>query len=403
MNSTEPRAARRVLLARGLRGFGDGLLSLLLPVWLMERGYGAFELGAVAAATLFGSAVMTLLVGFGGRALGPRGALLAAALLMSVTGAAFVLADGFLPLLVVAFLGTLNPTAGEASVFLPLEQARLSDSASGGARTALFARYSLVGALAAASGALAAGLPEQATLRLGIDLERALDACFLLYSALGCAILLIYAGLPSGPRAPRAAAAGHPLRRSRPVVLRLAALFALDSFAGGFVLQSLLALWLFQRFELSIGVAGQIFFWTGVLSAFSYPVAARLAGRFGLINTMVFSHLPANVCLALTPLAPNLSVALALLLARAALSQMDVPTRTAYVMAIVPAEERAAAASVTAVSRSLAQALSPALAGALLAASPFGWPLVVGGVMKIAYDLALLAQFGKLKPPDETG
>jgi MFS family permease len=389
-----------VLLARGLRGFGDGLLSLLLPVWLLERGYGAFEVGAIATATLLGSAALTLLVGFSGRALGPRGALLAAAALMTGTGVAFVLADGFLPLLVVAFLGTLNPSAGEASMFLPLEQARLSDAAEGRARTSLFARYSLVGALAAAAGALSAALPELAALRLGVDFGAALDACFLLYGALGLVILTLYLGLPRGP-ARGAVATSHPLRRSRGFVLRLAALFAFDSFAGGFALQSLLALWLFQRFDLSLAAAGQIFFWTGVLSAFSYPVAAWLAGRFGLINTMVFSHLPANVCLALTPLAPDLGVALALLLVRAALSQMDVPTRTAYVMAIVPPEERTAAASVTAVSRSLAQSLSPALAGALLAASPFGWPLVLAGVMKIAYDLALLAQFGKVRPPEE--
>ena len=400
VNSPDRARAGRVLAARGLRGFGDGLLSLLLPVWLFEQGYGALEVGVIATATLLGSAAMTLLVGFGGRALGPRGALLAAALLMTATGAAFVLADGFLPLLIVAFLGTLNPSAGEASVFLPLEQARLSDVAEGRARTALFARYSLVGALAAAAGALSAALPEIAARRFGLAFGAALDACFLFYGVLGLAVLTLYLGLPRAP-AGGGGVRGHPLRQSRGFVLRLAALFAFDSFAGGFALQSLLALWLFQRFDLSLAVAGQIFFWTGVLSAFSYPVAARLAGRFGLVNTMVFSHLPANVCLALTPLAPNLGVALALLLVRAALSQMDVPTRTAYVMAIVPPEERTAAASVTAVSRSLAQALSPALAGALLAASPFGWPLVLGGVMKIAYDLALLAQFGKVKPPEE--
>jgi MFS family permease len=400
MNSTIAGIAGRVLLARGLRGFGDGLLSLLLPVWLVERGFGAFEVGAIATATLLGSSAMTLLVGFGGRALGPRGALLAAAALMAATGLAFVLADGLLPLLVVAFLGTLNPSAGEASVFLPLEQARLSDAAEGRARTALFARYSLVGALAAAAGALAAALPELAALRLGVDFATALDACFLLYGALGLIVLALYLGLPRNPR-PATVQRGHPLRRSRGFVFRLAALFALDSFAGGFALQSLLALWLFQRFDLSLGAAGQIFFWTGVLSAFSYPVAARLAGRFGLVNTMVFSHLPANLCLALTPLAPNLAAALALLLVRAALSQMDVPTRTAYVMAIVPPEERTAAASVTTVSRSLAQSLSPAMAGVLLAASPFGWPLVLAGAMKIAYDLALLAQFGKVRPPEE--
>jgi MFS family permease len=398
--ATDGGAARVVVGARGLRGFGDGLLSLLLPVWLAQRGFGAAELGAIATATLLGSSAMTLLAGFAGRALGPRGALLAAAVLMAATGLAFVLAEGLWPLLVVAFLGTLNPSAGEASVFLPLEQARLSEAAEGRERTTLFARYSLVGALAAAGGALAAALPELATARLGVSFSTALDACFLFYGGLGVVLFVVYLGLPAAPQRAGAAVAA-PLRRSRRFVLTLSALFALDSFAGGLVLQSLLALWLLQRFELSLAAAAQIFFWTGVLSAFSYPLAARLAGRFGLVNTMVFSHLPANVCLVLVAFAPSLGVALALLLARAGLSQMDVPTRTAYVMAIVPPEERAAAASVTAVSRSLAQALSPALAGAMLAASPFGWPLVIGGALKIAYDLALLAQFGKVRPPHE--
>jgi len=399
--STEGGAVKRVLVARGLRGFADGLLSLLLPVWLAQRGFGAAELGAIATATLVGSSILTLLVGFAGRALGPRGALLAAAGLMAATGAAFVAVEGFWPLLIVAFLGTLNPSAGEASVFLPFEQARLSDAAEGRARTALFARYSLIGALAAAGGALAAALPELAPHWLGVEFTAALDACFLFYGALGLALLPIYLGLPRTARS-ALARSGPPLRRSRRFVSRLAALFAFDSFGGGFVLQSLLALWLLQRFELSLAATAQIFFWTGVLSAFSYPLAAWLAGRIGLVNTMVYSHLPANACLVLAAFAPNLAVALALLLVRAALSQMDVPTRTAYVMAMVPPEERAAAASVMAVSRSLAQSLSPALAGAMLAASPFGWPLVVGGALKIVYDFALLAQFGKIKPPEET-
>lgn len=392
-------AARRVLMARGVRGFGDGLLSLLLPVWLAERGYGPFEVGAVATATLFGSAALTLLVGFGGRALGLKRALAASAALMTATGVAFVLADGFWPLLAVAFLGTLNPTAGEASVFLPLEQARLSESADGPSRTSLFARYSLVGALAAAAGALFAAAPEFAVARFDVRFGAALDACFLLYAALGLIVLLLYLGLPGRDLKPAAPAPA--LQQARGFVLKLSALFAFDSFAGGLVLQSLLALWLFQRFDLSLAAAAQIFFWTGVLSAFSYPVAARLAARFGLVNTMVFSHLPANVCLALAPFMPNLGLALALLLIRAALSQMDVPTRTAYVMAMTPPHERAAAASVVAVARSLAQAASPALGGALLAASPFGWPLVLGGAMKIAYDLALLALLGRLRPAEE--
>ena len=293
--------------------------------------------------------------------------LLGAALLMARTGAAFALVDGFWPLLLVAFVGTLNPSAGDVSVFLPLEQALLAHTVADRDRTALFARYSLVGSLAGALGALAAGLPAAPGRRLPGGLGAALEAMFLLYAALGLASLLLYRRLP--PEVPDPAAPPQPLRKSRRTVLTLAALFSLDSFAGGLVVQSLLALWLFQRFGLSLATAGAIFFWTGLLSAASYLAAVPLARRIGLVNTMVFTHLPSNVCLVLVPFAPSLGVAVALLLVRSALSQMDVPTRSSYVMAVVEPAERAAAASVTSVPRSLASAASPLLAGWLLASS----------------------------------
>ena len=223
---------------------------------------------------------------------------------------------------------------------------------------------------------------------------------FVLYAALGVLAALAYRGLPATPEAtgPRVAA---PLRESKKRVYTLAALFSLDAFGGGFVVQSMVALWLYQRFGLSLAAAGAIFFWTGILTAVSYLVAVRIAGRFGLINTMVFTHLPANVCLALVPFMADLDWALALLFIRAALPQMDVPTRSSYVMAIVPVAERPAAASVTSVPRSVASAASPFLAGWLLTMSSFGWPLLVAGGLKIVYDLLLLVFFGKVKPPEE--
>jgi predicted MFS family arabinose efflux permease len=192
-----------------------------------------------------------------------------------------------------------------------------------------------------------------------------------------------------------------PLGPSRGTVYRLAALFSLDSFAGGLAVQSLIALWLFERFDLSLSAASLFFFWSGVLGAFSFPVAARLAARIGLINTMVFTHIPSSICLILVPFADSLAVVIALLLVRALLSQMDVPTRSSYVMAIVRPEERPAAASITSVPRSLASAASPFIAGWMLGVSPFGWSLVAAGAIKIAYDLALLAMFSKVKPPEE--
>ena len=287
---------------------------------------------------------------------------------MMLTGIAFAAFEDFWPLLLVAFVGTLNPSSGDVSVFLPLEQAQLARMVSDRDRTRLFARYSFIGSIMAAVGALGAALPEAAAELWGAELRPALQAAFLVYAALGGLALLLYRRLPRAVEtADPDRAPAKPLGRSRRIVLTLAALFSLDAFAGGLVVQSLLALWLFERFGLSLATAGAIFFWTGVLSALSYFAAAWIAERIGLINTMVFTHLPANLCLALVPFAPSLPLAITLLLVRSALSQMDVPTRTSYVMAVVAPEERPAAASVTSVPRSLAAAASPALAGAMLA------------------------------------
>lgn len=389
-----------LLSSRALRAFGDGLISLLLPVHLAGLGYGPLEIGALATATLAGSAALTLTVGLCAHRLPGRGTLIGATLLMILTGLAFPLAEGFWPLLLIAFVGTINPSSGDVSVFLPLEQARLAHAVPDRERTGLFARYSLIGSLSAAFGSLCAGSPELLKAATGIDPAVAIRGAFVVYALLGVASLLLYRRLPATP-VDAGSTPVEPLRRSRSIVLRLAALFSLDAFAGGLVVQSLLALWLFERFGLSLAAAGAIFFWTGALSAFSYLAAVRIAGRIGLINTMVFTHLPANVCLVLVPFAPDLTMAVALLLVRSLLSQMDVPTRTSYVMAVVTPGERAAAASVTAVPRSLASALAPLLAGQLLMVSGFGWPLVLGGGLKVAYDLLLLGMFRHVRPPEE--
>lgn len=390
-----------LLTARGIRSFGDGLISLVLPVYLLELGYGAVATGIIATATLLGSALLTLLVGLSAGRAPTRTFLIGAALLMASTGVAFAVVSDFWPLVVIAFVGTLNPSSGDVSVFLPLEQAELARVISNRNRTRLFARYSFIGSVMAAVGALAAGLPEGAAKFFGTDTKLALQGAFLAYAGLGAVVLAIYRRLPRAPELQARAPHAPPLRQSRRIVFTLAALFSLDAFAGGFVVQSLLALWLFDRFGLSLATAGMIFFWTGVLSAFSYFAAARIADRIGLVNTMVFTHLPSNICLALVAFAPSLWVAVALLLLRSALSQMDVPTRTSYVMAVVSPEERPAAASMTAVPRSLAAAVSPMLSGAMLAASSFGWPLILAGGLKIAYDLLLLMLFRKRQPPEE--
>lgn len=387
--------------ARALRDFGDGFVAVLLPVYLLALGFNALQVGFIATASLLGSALLTIGVGFLGPRFDHRRLLVAAASLMIATGVAFAAVHDYALLLVVAFAGTINPSAGSVSVFVPLEHAALTREVSDATRTKMFARYSLVGALAGATGALAAAVPDLLA-PLGITQVGAIKMMFILYALLGLVGGLLYAQIPRHTIAADGSSASA-LGPSRGIVFRLAALFSLDAFAGGFVVQSLLALWLFERFDLSLSSAGVFFFWTGVLSAFSFPVAAWLSRHIGLINTMVFTHIPSSIALILAAFAPTLPVALGLLLVRAALSQMDVPTRSSYVMAVVTEAERAAAASFTSVPRSLAAAASPALAGALFAASFRVWPLVICGVLKIVYDVLLLLQFRHVKPPEEQG
>lgn len=392
-------AARCVFLARAIRDFGDGFVAILLPVYLIALGLSAFEVGVIATLALFGSALLTLGIGLLGARYDHRRLLLAASALMVATGLTYAAASDYAVLLIVAFVGTINPSAGSTSVFVPLEHTVLSGAVESSRRTRAFAHYSLIGALAAAVGSLAAATPEWLAL-FGIGKLKAIQAMFAVYAALGVFGGLVYRRIPPRPRAPDAAPASA-LGASRSIVYKLAALFSIDSFAGGFVVQSLLAFWLFERFDMSLAAASLFFFWAGVLSALSFPVAAWIGARIGLVNTMVFTHIPSSLCLIGAAFAPSLDWALALLLMRAALSQMDVPTRSSYVMAVVTEAERPAAASVTAVPRSLASAASPVLAGALFAGGFQILPLLLCGGLKILYDLMLLAAFHSLKPPEE--
>src|SRR5215204_3496703 len=390
-----------LLRARGVRAFGDGFVSVLLPLHLTTLGFSNLQIGAVATTTLIGSAALTLLVGLLAYRLGRRLLLLRASLLMIATGLGFAFVHDFWPLVVVAFMGTLNPSSGDVSIFLPTEQALLPQTVNAPQRTALFARYSLVGSLVAALGALSAGLPDLVAEGTDVTLGQAIEGMFLLYALLGLGAFWLYRGL-SPQLEPADAHATAPLGRSKRMVYTLAGLFSLDSFGGGFVVQSLLALWLFQRFDLSVTTTGTIFFWTGLLSAFSQLAAPRLANRIGLVKTMVYTHIPANVFLMATPFMPTLPLAIATLLLRSTLSSMDVPARTSYVMAVVTPPERPAAASVTNVPRSLAAAASPSLSGWMLSVSGFGWPLLIGGALKVMYDLLLLHMFEKERPPEES-
>ena len=392
---------RRVLASKGLRAFGDGYVSLLLPAYLLELGRSPFEVGVLATVTLVGSGIMTLGVGLHAYRFHYRTILIAAAALMAATGLGFAFLTDFWPLLLVAFVGTLNPSSGDVSVFLPLEHAVLSRVAPDRERTSVFARYSLVGSLVAAFGALAAGVPAWVSEAWGVAPLAAMKGMFIAYSLLALLTAWVYRGLPRAMESEvRQAPAALTVSKRR--VYLLAALFSLDAFGGGLVVQSLVALWLYQRHGVGPAEVGMLFFFTSLLSAISFLIAVQVAERIGLVNTMVFTHIPANLCLAAIPFVDDFTVIVALFLVRSLLSQMDVPTRSSYVMAIVLPEERPAAASVTTVPRSLASAAGPSLAGWMLGLSSFGWFIVAAGAIKIAYDLMLLAAFRRIRPPEES-
>jgi Sugar phosphate permease len=396
-----PRSGVFILYAaRGVRGFGDGFAIIILPAYLTAIGFSPGQIGIVASASLLGTALLTLAIGFIAPRHDLRNFLLGGAVLMACTGLAFPNFDQIALIAFVAFVGTVNPSTGDLGVLVPLEHAMLAHGVPDHERTRTFARYSLIGALSMAAGSLAAAMPDFMILG-GIDRLGAFKIMFYAYAALGLVSVALYQRLPHVRM--DEARPSAPLGPSRGVVYKLAALFSLDAFAGGFVVQSLLALWLFERFDMSLSAASLFFFWSSVLSAFSYPVAAWLAKRIGLINTMVYTHIPSSIFLILAAFSPNLILALGLLLVRSALSQMDVPTRTSYVMAVVTPAERTAAAGVTAVPRSLASSISPAMAGVLLATPFSGLPLIVCGVLKIVYDVALLYSFRHVKPPEEKG
>jgi MFS family permease len=385
-------------VARCVRGIGDGFAVVILPAYLTTIGLTPAQIGFVATASLLGTAVFTLLVGLIAPRHDLRHLLALGGILMAATGAALPSCDYVFWIAAVLFAGTINPSTGDIGVLVPLEHASLAGGVVDRERTRTFARYSLTGALSMAAGSLTAGLSD-VLVRSGVAQLTAFRLMFYLYAALGIVAVLFYLRVPRAQAEPSRPAA--PLGPSRSVVYRLAALFSVDAFAGGFVVQSLLALWLFEKFELSVAAASVFFFWAGVLAAFSHPVAAGIANRVGLINTMVFTHIPSSICLIAAAFSPDMTLALGLLLARSALSQMDVPTRTSYVMAVVTPAERTAAASVTAVPRSLASSISPAFAGMLLTLPFPGLPLVLCGSLKIIYDLVLLHAFRHIKPPEE--
>jgi MFS family permease len=390
------------VVTRGIRAFVDGIAFVVLPAHLTHLGFSATQVGAVVAASLLGSALLTLAAGFLSRQVTPRTLLLATSWIMLTTGIALGSVTTFVPLLLISIVTTLNPSAGDVSPFLPIEQALLSNSVSAEQRTSLFAGYNLVGSLVGALGALCAGLPVLIARSLNVSDQTGRQSAFVFYGLAGLLALVLYSRLP------RVALDTHTsIRRalsphSRKTVLTLSALFSLDSFGGGFATQAIFALWMLSRFNVSIESLGALFFGAGIISAFSSLLAVRISQRIGLVRTMVFTHIPASVLLVLVALSPHVSIAIALFLVRAFLSQMDVPVRTSYVMAVVKPEERAAASSITNVPRSLASALPPLAAGWMLDQTTFAWPLLICAACKITYDLLLLKMFTDVAPHDTT-
>lgn len=388
------------MASRGIRGFVDGAVAVALTAYLELLGWSGLRIGVVVTGMLLGSAALTLFVGTRLGHVPRRTLLLAGAVTMVVSGLVFSTTTVFVVLLAVGVIGTMNPTSGDVSVFSPIEQSLVPATVADTDRTAMFARYVFTGTLAAAVGSLAVGVPEWVADRTSVTERDALRWVFVTYAIAGVVVFLVLRRLSASVE-PHASAPAVPLGPSRRMVHRLALVFAVDSFGGGFVVQSLVALWLFRRFDMSTGAAGALLFWMGLCSAVSMFASPRLAARVGLVRTMAFTHMPAQVFLIAAAIVPNLGVVIVLLTLRSLLAAMDVPARNSYVMAVVTAPERAAAASVTQVPRSLAAAVPPVFAGWMLDRSSFGWPLIIGGCLKLVYDVTLLAMFRHVRPPEE--
>ena len=393
---------------RGLRMFAYGFLSVVLVLYLKSEGLNEQQIGVLLTMTLLGDMVISLWITTAADRIGRKRMLILGAGLMTLVGCVFAVTANYVALLVVATIGVLSPSDKEVGPFLSIEQAALAQTIPDARRTAVFAWYNLVGSLTAALGALAGGIAAHEFLQIGMTGPDTYRPLILAYGVVGLLLAITFTGLSNAAEAPRRDAPRPPsswlgLHRSRGIVLQLSALFALDAFGGGFILQSIVAYWLYLRFQLDPAVLGSIFFVANLLAAGSALGAAALARRFGLINTMVFTHLPSNVLLLLVPLMPTASLAVAVLLVRFSISQMDVPTRQSYTMAVVHPDERSAASGVTTVARSVGAAISPALAGFCLANPAFiSVPFFIAGSVKIVYDVCLYRAFVSHAPHDQS-
>lgn len=412
-----PTDTRILFSTRVLRLFGYGFLSVILALYLGQLGLSEVQIGLLLTLTLLGDTVISLWITTNADRIGRRRMLMAGAVLMILAAVLFAVTRNFYLLLLAAMIGVISPSGNEVGPFLSIEQASLTQLVSDQQRTGIFAWYNLVGSFATATGALLGGSLAQLLQGLGYTPLLSYRVVVLGYGLVGLIMIGLFQRLSATIEAPgleaRGIPAGNPveqpaqprflgLYRSQRVVFRLAALFSLDSFAGGFVIQSMLVLWFNIRYGVEPAVLGAIFFGANILAGISALSAAWVAGKIGLIKTMVFTHLPSNVLLILVPFMPNLTLAIILLLIRFSISQMDVPTRQSYVMAVVAPDERSAAAGITNVARTVGVSLSPVFSGIFLSnPALLGAPFVISGGLKIIYDLALYFNFRSVKPPEE--
>jgi MFS family permease len=400
---------RLLFMTRMVRLFSYGALSVILALYLAQIGFNEQAIGLLLTASMLGDAALSLWIVSIADRVGRRRMLLVGAGLIVFAGLVFALTSNIVLLAIAAIIGTMSPTGSEVGPFYSIEQAALPQTTSDTHRTAVFAWYHLAGSFATALGALSGGTLAGVLQHAGYTPQDSYRAIILGYGLLGILLGGLFVCLSSAIEVPHHEQRSSEslnrrqfgLQRSRGVVLKLAVLFMLDAFAGGLVVQSFVAYWLNLRFGVEPAVLGGIFFGASSLSGLSALAAARIAARVGLVNTMVWTHIPSNILLILVPLMPNLQLAIAVLLARFSISQMDVPTRQSYMMAVIDPDERSAAAGITTIARTAASAAGPVFTGFMLSAALFSLPFFAAGGLKIIYDLALYRNFKALKPPEE--
>jgi MFS family permease len=404
-----PRDGKLLFLTRFLRLFSYGMLAVVLVLYLTSIGLSESQTGLLMTLILAGDTAVSLSLTTQADRIGRRKILIAGSFLMAAAGLVFAVTRNFAALLVAGTIGVISPSGNEVGPFLPIEQAALSEVAPARSRTTVFAWYTLTGALATAAGSLAGGLLTSGLERAAMSVVASQRTVVSVYAVMGLALAAVFSRLSAGAEF-RSASKSEGMTgllgigRSRAVVLRLSGLFALDAFGGGFVVQSFAAYWFYLRFGVSPATLGGIFFGANILAGISALLASNIAARIGLVRTMVFTHLPSNVLLMLVPLMPSLRLAILVLLVRFSISQMDVPTRQSYTMAIVSPEERSAAAGITGVARTTGAAIAPVFAGLLFSRPDWiDWPFYIAGALKIAYDLVLYRAFVGRQPDTESG